>query len=85
MYYFIRYDPVFHVSTYVAQYTKKMIPTSADDLETKVLWPPPVTARPGRTRRRRLQKKQQVDAFEVDPVLPSFVQVELFLCFGPGY
>ena len=74
---------MFYVSTYVEQYTRKMIPTSADALETVVLWPPPAIARPGRKRRRRLKHKQQVDAFEVDPVLPSFPQVQqrFFICF----
>jgi len=50
----------------------KMIPTSNDALQQNVLWPPPITARPGRKRRRHLEKKQQEKDFEVDLVLPSF-------------
>ena len=63
---------MFHVSTYVQQYSMKMIPISTDNLQKNVLWPPPITARPGRKRRRRLEKKKRAKDFEVNPVLPSF-------------
>ena len=57
-----------------------MIPTSAEAIETDVLWPPQVAVRPGRPRRRRLEARRQAEKFEVDVVLPAFPQVVQFLC-----
>ena len=70
-----RYDPVFHVKMYVDQYKNKFIPTSADDLQPSNLWPCAVLKRkPGRPKRRRLEKKQKALKFVPDPVLPAFQQ-----------
>ena len=51
-----------------------MVPTSAASLKRLPLLPPPLTKRPGRKRRRRMQRKMK-DPIESDPVLP---------CFGPS-
>ena len=70
----------------------KMIPTSADDLQPSELWPLPLQTRPGRKKRRRLEKKHEREKFDIDPELPSFPQVTksndprcCSLCGEPGH
>ena len=60
-----------------------MVPTSANSLQKKKLWPPPMKNRPGRPKRRRYESKQLKDKTEahvdIDPDLPSFSHQQLQL------
>ena len=66
----LRYNSVFHVTTYTEQYKRKFIPTSANALKVSPLWPPPMKSRPGRKKRRRYEAKEPKK--ETNSELPDF-------------